>query len=280
MKINLAKSAGLCFGVRRALDIAFATAKNKKNVYMLGDIVHNENVVNNIRDAGIKKILHLGRGKSKTLIIRAHGSAIDLIQKARNLNYDIVDATCPMVKEIHKIAVNCEKKGYRIIIIGDKKHDEVKGIMGQLKNKVLVIDAKENIPLTKIKRIKKAAIVMQSTQNVQKVLDITKVIKRYIPCLKVFNTVCRPTRLKQNEIKILPKKNEAMVIIGSRDSANTKRLFEISKAINKRSYWINSKKEINPGWFKGIKSVGITAGSSTPDYTINEIAGYLSSLRF
>jgi len=279
MQINVAKSAGFCFGVKRAIDIAFKTIGAGKKAYMLGDIVHNEEVVRQLKKSGIKNIKKLTNGKDKVLLIRAHGAGIRLIDKARNSGYKIIDATCPMVKEIHKIAADMDKKGYALIVIGDKKHDEVRGIIGQLKGKAIVIDRLKNMPLAKIKKMKKAAIVVQSTQNIGNVMIIVNAVKRYIGELKFFNTICNPTRIKQEEIKKMPRENDMMLIIGSKTSANTRRLYEISKFINPRSFWIRSKKDIEEKWFKGVKSLGITAGASTPDKTIREIVNSIASLR-
>lgn len=274
MKINIAKSAGFCFGVKRALDIALKTLKSSRKVYMLGDIVHNEDVVNKIKKLGIKKVDKLKNGTNRVLLIRAHGSGLEVFKKAGKLGYRIIDATCPMVKEIHKIARDMEEKGYRIIIIGDRAHDEVKGIMGQLKHKALVIDGK--IPLEVIRGIKKAGVVVQSTQNLESALRAVAGLRKIIPQLRFANTICRPTRVKQDEIKNMPEENEAMVIIGSKQSANTKRLYEISRSLNRRTYWINSASEIKPAWFKGVSSVGVTAGASTPQDTIRHIVGRIS----
>lgn len=278
MRVNLAKSAGFCFGVKRALEIGFKTAKSGKKVYMLGEIVHNEEVVRRIESSGIKKIGKLNKTGSGILLIRAHGSSLATFAKAAGLGYQIIDATCPMVKEIHKIAQEMENKGHRIIIIGDKKHDEVRGIAGQLKTKSLVIDGIMGIPLEKIRKIRKAAVVAQSTQNLSQVLKIVKILKKYIPDLSFFNTICKPTRTKQDEIRSMPMVNDVMIIIGSKTSANTKRLYEISRSLNKKSWWVSSKKEIKPAWFKGAKSVGVTAGASTPEYAIKDIVGFIRSL--
>jgi 4-hydroxy-3-methylbut-2-enyl diphosphate reductase len=277
MKINLAKSAGFCFGVKRALSIAIETVGRGREVYMLGDIVHNEDVVRKIELAGIKKVRALGIGKNKTLLIRAHGAPINTIRKAIKRGYRIIDATCPMVKEIHKIAKAMEKKGYKIIVIGDKNHDEVHGIIGQLKGKALVIDNPKHIPLKMIKNIKKACVVVQSTQNLYNVLKIVDFLKLHIGQLEFFNTICQPTRMKQEEIRKMPEQNDAMIIIGSKTSANTRRLYEISKAINKRTFWIRSRKDIQPRWLKGVKRVGITAGASTPDLTTQDIMKYIKT---
>lgn len=275
MKIHVAKSAGFCFGVKRALEIALQTAKNNKSVYMLGDIVHNEDVIKIIQKAGIRKISRLACGKNKTLIIRAHGTSLEIFKKAKQKEYNIIDATCPMVKEIHKIAQKCENTGYQVIIIGEKKHDEVLGITGQLTSKALIIDATRPLPINKIKKIKNAAVVVQSTQNLDHVTKIADSLKRYIPEIHFFNTICGPTRTKQNEIKKLSIENDLMLIIGSKTSANTKRLYEISKTLNKKSYLVQSKKGLKKSWFKNVASVGITAGASTPQNSTNDVVRYI-----
>lgn len=279
MQINLAKSAGFCFGVKRALDVALKAANTKKEICMLGDIVHNEEVVKKIEKTGIKKIKHLKKTKDKTLLIRAHGTSLATFTKAKNCGYEIIDATCPMVCEIHKIVRERERKGYTIIIIGDQKHDEVQGISGQLKNKPIIIDPVKNNSFKKFKKIKKAAVVAQSTQNLQKTLRIVKALKKYTFKLTFFNTICRPTQIKQKEIKIMPLKNDIMIIIGSKSSANTKRLYEISKSLNNSTFWIQSKKGLKLKWFNGTKTVGITAGASTPDSTTKNIIKYIQRIK-
>jgi 4-hydroxy-3-methylbut-2-enyl diphosphate reductase len=278
MKVNLAKSAGFCFGVKRAINIALKSGKANKNIFMLGDIVHNEDVVRKVRKYGIKKIKRLGNGTGKILLIRAHGTSREVIKKAKKLGYKITDATCPMVKEIHRIAIDMEKKGFRIIVIGDKKHDEVLGIIGQLRNKAILIHDIAELNLKKIKGIKKACVVAQSTQDLDKVINISTVLKKSIKNLKFFNTVCGPTRMKQKEIRIIPRDNDAVLVIGSKNSANTRRLYEIAKSLNPNTYWVNTKKDINSEWFRGISRVGITAGASTPEETIKEAINYISSL--
>jgi 4-hydroxy-3-methylbut-2-enyl diphosphate reductase len=244
---------------------------------MLGEIVHNERVVGQLKKAGIKMSKELTPGKNRTLLIRAHGISLDIIEKAQRFKYRIVDATCPMVKEIHKIAQEMEQRGFKIIVIGDKEHDEVTGIVGQLKGEAIVIDGSQPLPWHKIKRVRKAAIVVQSTQNLEIVNRIVGLLKLHIKELRFFNTICRPTRMKQAEIKRMPLENDVMIIIGSKGSANTRRLYEISKSLNKRSYWIQSKNDIKSVWFKGVENVGVTAGASTPDETTSEIIGQIKS---
>jgi 4-hydroxy-3-methylbut-2-enyl diphosphate reductase len=271
IKINLAKSAGFCFGVRRAITITLKTTARHKDVRMLGDIVHNEDVIAMIEKTGVKKIKTLRKNRKQTLIIRAHGLPASVFKRAQKLGYRIVDATCPMVKEIHKIARKIEREGRKVIIIGDKKHDEVRGIKGQLKTKALIVPSPAAAARLPFQKIKKAGVVIQSTQDEENARKILQEIASKITDLKFFNTICAPTRVKQTEIKALPLKNDAMIIIGSRASANSRRLFEIAKKLNPRTYWVRSAEDIRPRWLKGISSVGIATGASTPDVTTQKV---------
>ena len=271
MKINVASSSGFCFGVRRAITIALNAAGKGQEVVMLKDIVHNETVVRQLRKAGIKKISSLRASHDKALLISAHGTSQRCIKQAQTLGYSVIDATCPMVREIHAIACSMEKKGYRIIIIGDKKHDEVQGIVGDLSGKPIVIDTPSHIPVARIRPLARACVVVQSTQDYETVTKVMPIFNRHIRDLKFFNTVCKPTRIKQEDIKKLPLQNDVMIIIGSRNSANTKRLYEIARSKNDRTYWINSPREIRASWFKNARQTGLTAGASTPESTIEDI---------
>lgn len=277
MKITIDSSAGFCFGVRRALTLALNAAVSSKNIVMLGDIVHNEDVVRSINRAGIKKINRLGRGKGKTLLIRAHGASLNTLRDARRHGYTILDATCPMVKEIHAIAKKMEKQGYTLVIIGDKNHDEIKGIKGQLLVSPLVIEAPGKIHWKQLKGTRKVAIVAQSTQTEENVSSIVGLLKKKIKNVAFFNTICLPTRLKQEKMKALPAKNDLMLVIGSKTSANTRRLYELSRKFNPATFWVQSHRDIKQEWFKGKKKVGITAGASTPQETIEAVVRQVSS---
>ena len=228
MIINVARYGGFCFGVRRAITLAMKTAAENQEVCMLGDIVHNEDVIKQVEQAGIRRIKRLGKGTEKILLLSAHGTPTSVIGQARQRGYRIVDATCPMVKSIHNVARKMEQQGYAIIIIGDRDHDEVHGIVGQLQKKPIVIDRMDAVPHRRLQKLKKAVVVVQSTQNAENVLKIIDVIKEDVGELQFFNTICRPTRIRQAEIRTMPLENDVMVIIGSRTSANTQRLCEIS----------------------------------------------------
>ncbi|MFH1459218.1 MAG: 4-hydroxy-3-methylbut-2-enyl diphosphate reductase [Candidatus Omnitrophota bacterium] len=277
-KITLAKNTGFCFGVRRAIQLAKSTAKkynNKKQIFMLGDIVHNPWVVNEIKKTGIKKINELKTPGAKILIIRAHGAGKNIYKKAKKLGYTIIDATCPMVKEIQSIAQRYENKKYKIIIIGDCQHDEVKGIQGNLKTNPLVISPAKKIPCAKFKNINRAVVLVQSTQNLDTVKKIVEKIKKFIPNFVFINTICYPTKQRQKEIEKMAHTQDMMVIIGAKSSANTKRLYELSKTINPYTFWINSKRGLKKEWFLNKNKIGMAAGASTPDYIIHEIQEYI-----
>lgn len=154
----------------------------------------------------------------------------------------------------------------------------MRGIIGQLKGKALVIDSRRNMPIEKIKKIKKACVVVQSTQNLDKVHEMEHILKSCVKDLKFFNTICLPTRTKQAEIKRMPLENDVMIIIGSRASANTRRLYEISKTLNAKTHWVSSRQEIKRAWFKNARDVGIAAGASTPDATTQGIVRYLGKM--
>jgi 4-hydroxy-3-methylbut-2-enyl diphosphate reductase len=278
MKVELSKSAGFCVGVKKAIETAINTSKKNKNIYMLGDIVHNEYVVKRIKDSGIKKIKKPGNGSGKILLIRAHGAPLSTYRSAKKAGYKIMDVTCPMVKEIQKIAQKDEKKGRKIIIIGDKNHDEVLGIKGSLSKNPIIIDPREAIPFKKLKNVKKVSVVVQSTQNIDLVIILVEKLSRIIKDLRFHDTICMPTKNRQKDAHRIPEKNDGVVVIGSKTSANTKRLYEISKKINKNTYWISSVKDIKPSKLKGLKSMGVLAGASTPDEIIQEAVSLLRSL--
>lgn len=277
MKINIAKSSGFCFGVRHAINICLKLRDSQSPVYVLGDIVHNSFVVEKLSSCGIKKTAVITPRKDAILIIRAHGAPRETFKKARECGYRIVDATCPKVKDIYKIARRLEKNN-TVIIIGDKGHDEVKGIAGQLKKSPITIESPCDLPIAKLRRIRKAAVITQSTQNLENINAVMEKLRRIIPRVTLHNTTCRTTVVKQEEIRSLPRKNDVMLIVGSPTSANTKRLYQISKSINKKTYWIESASDLKNTWFKGAKRTGIMAGASTPDEITKEIVGKLRGM--
>ena len=276
MRVVIAKSAGYCFGVRDAVDLAYKTAEEYDEVYMLGDIVHNENVVNDLSKAGAKVVDSLDKvPDDKPILLRAHGSKTSVWDDAKSRNLNIIDATCPLVHKIHQDVKDLYEDGRKIIVIGDHGHDEVIAIADQVPRTIVVSSVKE---AEQINRIRKAGVVTQSTQAIENVQDIIKILMTKIFDLRFVNTICFPTKRNQEQIKQLAKENDAMVIIGSFTSANSKRLTMLSKEINSRTYQVTGVADIEISWFENCESVGISAGASTPDYLIEEVKNKLISI--
>ncbi len=275
MRVILAKSSGFCFGVRRAIEIAEKTAARGKEVFVHGDIVHNKDVVRRIQKAGVRKIKKLGKGEGKILLIRAHGCSQKLLQEACSRGYEIVDATCPMVKHIHYLARKSQEEKRHLVVIGDRYHDEVRGILGQVKGRAEVFPSHGRIPWERLKSLVPITVVVQSTEDLEKVNLLAEKFREKLGDVKFYNTICQPTRKKQEEIRSLPKKSDVVIVIGSRSSANTRRLYEIARSLNPRTYWVESVSELQPAWLVKAKTVAVTAGASTPDEITTAVVNYL-----
>jgi len=269
MKILLAKDAGYCFGVRDAVNLAYDTAEQNGDVYMLGHIVHNENVVQDLDSAGAKVINSLDDvPEDKPILFRAHGTPVETWDDAYTKQINIVDATCPLVLEIHVEVKKLESEGRRIIIIGDHGHDEVVGIASQVKDAIIVSSPEEAQALRKTKR---AGVVSQSTQTIENVQEIINIIMTKVFDLRFVNTICYPTKRNQSQIKELANQCDVMIVIGSFTSANSKRLTALAKERNAHSFQVTCADEIDAVWFKDAETVGVSAGASTPDKIIDEV---------
>lgn len=269
MKILLAKNAGYCFGVRDAVNMAYDTAKEHGDVYMLGHIVHNENVVDDLDKAGAKVVDSLDSvPDGRPVLLRAHGTHVDIVEEAKNKKMNIVDATCPLVRDIHDEIKALEADGRKIIIIGDHGHDEVVGIASQVKDPIIVATADE---ATQLRKTKRAGVVSQSTQTIENVQDIINILMSKVVDLRFINTICFPTKRNQEQIKELSKQCDVMFVIGSFTSANSKRLTDLSKERNSRSYQVTCASDIDEKWLDNCETVGISAGASTPDNIIGEV---------
>ena len=270
MKIILAKSAGYCFGVRDAVNAAYDVSKEHGEVYMLGDIVHNESVVDDLEKKGVKVVENLEEiPEDKPVLFRAHGTSKDVWKKAEDKKMNIIDATCPLVHDIHREVKELHAEGRKIIIIGDHGHDEVIGIASQVEDAMIIASIEE---AQKLRKTKKAGIVSQSTQAIENVQDIINILMTKVVDLRFINTICFPTKRNHQQIKELSVITDMILIIGSFTSANSKRLTELSLERNKNTYQVTNAAEIDSSWFKNnINSVGISAGASTPDWIIESV---------
>ena len=271
MEITIAKNAGTCFGVDNAIKIAFETLerKNEKDIYILGELVHNPAIVEKLSKHGLTSLTDYHDLKEgDCLIIRAHGEKKEVYDYCNKNDIDIIDCTCPFVKKAQAIAEKLEKEGYNVVIVGDAEHPEVRGILAQTK-KGIAIKSPDEVK-EKMKPYGKIGILSQTTQRIENFKAIVAEIIGYGKKIKVFNTICSATEKRQNAAKDLCKKVDLMIIIGGKNSSNTKKLYELCKE-NVNSYWIQDHSELKEEWLKNIDNVGITAGASTPDFVIDEV---------
>ena len=276
MKILVAKDAGYCFGVRDAVNLATKTGGEYDSVYMLGDIVHNERVVSDLEKSGSVVVNNLDEiPEDKPVLFRAHGTDPKVWKEAQKKKLNIIDATCPLVTEIHEEIKILESENRKTIIIGDHGHDEVMGIAAQVKKPIIISNVDE---AKKIGRLRKAGVVSQSTQMIENVQEIVSILMEKVYDLRFVNTICYPTRKNHTQIKELANISDVMVIIGSFTSANSKRLTELAKQRNENSYQVVDENDIKEEWFKGVDTVGISAGASTPDNIISNVIEKINSI--
>lgn len=271
MKIITAKTAGFCFGVKRAIDIAFQIAKEKrKGVYTLGSIIHNPQVVEMLKSKGIIPIDDIKARKDiKTLIIRTHGIPLYLLKEISSMGCEIIDTTCPFVKKAQYYAKLLVEEGYEVVILGEKNHPEVKGLMSyaNTNDNVIVVDGKT--PLPKLKS--KVGIVVQTTQPLEALKKVLSDALEHAKEIKVYNTICNSTALRLKETEKMACKVDIMFVVGGKNSANTNQLTKLCKLLSVPTYHIETSSEIKKEWFKGAKKIGITAGASTPEWIIKEV---------
>ena len=269
MKILVAKDAGYCFGVRDAVNLAHKSGQEYESIYMLGDIVHNENVVDDLSKSGSIVVNSLDQiPQDKPVLFRAHGTDPKIWKDAQKKKLNVIDATCPLVTEIHEEIKILESENRKTIIIGDHNHDEVVGIAAQVKRPIIISNVEEARSLKKMKR---AGVVSQSTQMIENVQEIMNVLMEKVFDLRFVNTICFPTRRNHEQIKELAEICDLMIVIGSFTSANSKRLTQLSLERNSNSYQVMDEDDIDESWFNNIDSVGISAGASTPDNIIEQV---------
>lgn len=276
MEVNVAKTAGFCFGVKRAVDQVYEqTEKEKgKKIYTYGPIIHNEEVVKDLRSRGVE-VIHseeeLAALTEGIVIIRSHGvpkRIYDLLEE-RKLQY--VDATCPFVKKIHNIVKKASEEGSHVIIIGNPEHPEVQGIMGWSLLPVTVIQDAEEAEQLSLPEEQKICIVSQTTFNYNKFKDLVEIISKKRYDISVLNTICNATKERQTEAKSIAKGVDAMIVIGDKHSSNTQKLFEICKKACNNTYYIQTLDDLDLNQLGSVETVGITAGASTPNKIIEEV---------
>lgn len=265
MNITVAKSAGYCFGVERAIKIALKQEGNPATV--LGHLIHNTQVTDRLRHNGIESSDSLDSVTTSTVIISAHGQSDRVRQNVAEKGFSVIDATCPLVYKVHTIAKKMEEEGRQVIIYGDKNHVEVKGIAGNLMQPIIVGSREE---AGEIGTYAKIGLVSQTTQMMQKFLAVAEELKGHTADFRMSDTICLPTKQRQDAAEELAQKVELMIVVGGVKSSNTTKLYQICQKYA-QSYKIETKDELKPEWFIGKNEVGVTAGASTPDWIIEEV---------
>lgn len=275
MEFIKAKNAGFCFGVKRAIDETYATLKKKnQKVYSIGPLIHNEQVTNDLKEKGlieVNDIDSINELHNETVIIRTHGiekSVYDLLKS--NGNY-IIDLTCPFVSKIHYLVRDYSKDGYKIIVVGDKNHPEVKGIVSYAKSDIYVVIDENDIKRLNIDNNDKVLVVFQTTTSVSGAQKLVDILKKVFYNITIKNTICNATETRQEEVKNLSKVSDAMFIIGSKTSSNTRKLYDIARANCVKTYLLSDKNDLKGIDLEGVNSIGVSAGASTPEYLIEEI---------
>ncbi len=273
MRIKIAENIGFCSGVRRAIDIVEGLlGKDKSTVYCWGEIIHNPQVLARLKQKNLRIVRSLDKVKPRShLILPSHGAPQDLIKLAKSKHLKIIDVTCPYVSSVQKICQRLFDENYQVIIVGDKKHPEIKALLS-LAPSAAVITKQKDIRTLKVST--KIGIISQTTCNKKEFFKIvSRILKDSLSFkeLRLFNTICLDTSKRQEEVRRLARRVKAVLVIGSKTSANTKRLYHISRQINKLTLLIQTSKDINAKLIDKHKSVGIISGASTPEWLVKEV---------
>ena len=278
--VILAKTAGFCFGVHRAVDMAYSYA-GKERVYTYGPIIHNETVVEDLASKGVKVVHSIKEAEELhggTMIIRSHGASKAEIEDLQQMGFEIVDATCPFVKKIHRIVEEYSEQGYGIIIIGSARHPEVQAISGWCKEPPVIIESVEEAEEFTTHPDKKLCLVSQTTFNYNKFQLLVEIISKKGYDIRCLNTICNATEERQSEAREIAGRVDAMIVIGGRQSSNTQKLYDICKNECKNTYYIQTLVDLDLKTFESIGNVGITAGASTPNNIIEEVHTNMSEM--
>ena len=269
-KIIVSSNSGFCFGVKRALNMAEAALKNKRKIYSLGPIIHNPQVVRHFSKKGLKIVKdarHIPHKKA-AILVPSHGISPGVLKDKKVTR---IDTTCPLVRRVQKIVKDLRKKGYLVVIVGDRKHPEVRALAGIAPRNHVVLKDKEHARALNLKS-KKIAVVSQTTALLSTFKEIlSEIARKDFTKLIGFNTVCKNTIDRQKEAKYIAERVDAMFVIGGIQSANTSRLADTCRKVNRNTYHIESGEDLKKNFFKNWKSIGIATGASTPPYAIKEV---------
>ena len=276
MEVKLAKTLGFCFGVKRALELTEKALQERPCLHMLGALIHNKAVVERLAQSGLDTVKTLDEVKSGTVVIRAHGVTRDVYEEAAKREIELIDATCPFVKKAQDAASLLVKEGYAVLLVGDKNHAEVRGIVSAAGGPVHVVANIDEIP--KLTRATKVGLLFQTTKRPELARLFFDTLLERVQEIRVINTICRATIDRQLAVSELAPQVSAMVIVGDPESANTARLTAIAKETNERTIQVENASQLETSFFAGCTSVGLCAGASTPHWLIDEVKSFLEAL--
>jgi 4-hydroxy-3-methylbut-2-enyl diphosphate reductase len=262
VRVEVARHAGVCYGVERALKMVAEAATAGTPVRTLGPLIHNPQAVESLRARGIEVAACLDEIEGGTVVIRTHGVDPAIIAEAHAKGLDVVDATCPFVSTAHQVAEQLSADGYSVVIVGEADHPEVEGILAHAGGDAIVVEEVEDLPARLPSR--RLGVVVQTTQSLSRLTAVVDALLPRVSEIKVHNTICSATGQRQHSAEVLARKVDVMIVVGGHNSGNTNRLAEICRAANPCTYHVETAAELERGWFDGADSVGVTAGASTP----------------
>jgi len=264
MEVLKTKNIGFCFGVRRAIKMVLKEVEENKNkVCTIGPIIHNPQMVDILKKKGVTPVEDVSRINEGVVVFRTHGIKKDEEEYIRQKGLKSIDTTCPFVKRVRRHAIYLKKNGYKVVIIGDKNHPEVKSVLSYLDNDGIVLQEPAVI------EAKKVGVVSQTTLDKGTFVNIVRELAGNVQELRVYNTICESTEIRQKEAIALAGKVDMMLVVGGKNSANTSKLYKVVHMVQPQAHQIETEKDIRPEWFRDVHKVGITAGASTPDLIID-----------
>jgi len=282
MKVLKAREMGFCYGVRRAVEMMEHEVETGRPIASLGSVVHNPQVVGRLRDRGLDVVTALGDVGDRRLVITAHGVGPAVIEEAEARGLDVVDATCPIVTRAQRWARRLLEDGFAVIVFGDPDHKEVRGILGWANGKAITLRHESEIDTLPDDLPSKVGVLVQTTHTeAQFTSFVNRLLQKRlhrISELRVINTLCNATTGQQAAAIELAHQVEVMVVVGGRESANTRHLVEVCEAEGVPAHHVETAAEIDPAWFAGVETVGVTAGASTPDFAVDEVVARLEAI--
>lgn len=272
-KVIMAKEVGFCFGVKRAINLTKQALAERNDVFILGDVVHNKRVTDELEARGLRKVDDFSDERSGTMVIRAHGLPKEKIQQAKGRGLEVVDATCPIVLRAQEAAQTLERDGFNVVIVGDKNHAEIKGILGALEHPALVINSLEELHAAKedYQLLRKVGVIFQTTLALELCFQIINEMMMMCKEIRIINTICRPVQNRQDDAVELASKVDLMIVVGSRTSANTMELTALCRHYNPNTIHVQSADELPVESFQKCQTVGIASGLSTPEDLVEAV---------